>query len=152
MGNTNRAVDIIRCENYGEISATGTGNAIIGVKLGGIVGRADGESYYLGRIIGCVNYGTVHNAHPQHGYTGGIVGHNGSTVTYCVNMGNVHGNSLTYGIGTNDGNLFACLNAGTVSGENSITILEEEGLSVSAGDASLTDGSLVSRLNALADG
>ena len=117
---------------------------IVGVKMGGIVGQANGESYYDGRIMGCVNYGTVQ---ASDGYVGGIVGHNESTVKFYVNMGTVHGDGISSGIGVNKGFLQDCLNAGDAD-----PIHEKEGINVPIGDSSLTDGSLVSRLNGIANG
>ena len=144
VGTTNRIVKIYRCENHGQVSSSGTEDAIVGVKIGGIVGRADGESYYDGLIIGCVNYGTIQ---ANDGYIGGIVGHNGSTVRYCVNMGTVQESGLSYGIGVNDGSMTNCLNAGLAN-----PIEKTEGINIGANDSSITDGSLVSRLNSNAEG
>ena len=117
------------------------------------MGETDGGSYYYGLIIGCINYGTVEaNDGGKGGNVGGIVGINGSTVKCCINAGTVSGNLLCRAVGANDASLYNCLNVGNVSGEEAMAFQEGEGISVSASDAGLTDGSVVAQLNEEAKG
>lgn len=153
VGFAEENVNLIRCENHGQISSTGTKKAIIGgVYLGGIAGEAHGDSYYHGSVIGCINYGTVQSV--SNGSVGGIVGNNVSSVKYCVNVGIIHGGeeAIAYGIGSNRGAMYDCLDAGTISGNHAYPIEEKHGICVPANDPALTNGSLVSRLNSLAEG
>ena len=151
-GYTDMLVNIITCKNYGLLSCTGTQNGIIGVRMGGIVGEMHGPSNYNGNVVGCINYGTVKTT--SEGYVGGIVGNNQSRVKYCVNVGTVDGgtDALTYGIGVNNGFMYDNLDAGTVTGDCACTIDHKQGVSVPKNSPSLTNGSLVSQLNELAEG
>ena len=155
VGYCDEDVRIIQCCNYGKVS--GASN------VGGILGFAEGDSYYHGAITGCINYGSVsgiegtgHEASAQSpqfsGTIGGIVGHNGSTVSFCVNAGTVDGGLYDgYDIGWNGGAMSSCLNVGTVTGKSAIYVTNDPRIrysaNIAAGDPSLTDGSLVNTLN-----
>ena len=85
--------------------------------LGGIIGAAGG-----GSVSNCTNYATLSNSAPQNtGSIGGIVASNGSctTVTNCVNYGEITGNYRVGGISgwvNTNATYTNCKNYGSVTG------------------------------------
>ena len=144
-GSGKERTDIISCTNYGNISCDKTDGNWSSV-AGGIVGISMGGSYYKGYIKGCINYGSV-----SADFACGIVGYNSSRVCYCVNAGSFDG----WDICSADGVEFSCINVGKVNG----TITTEwndhncsKSANVPLGSPSLTDGTLLKRMNKLAGG
>ncbi|MCD8163958.1 MAG: Ig-like domain-containing protein [Synergistaceae bacterium] len=102
---------ISNCVNSGDI----TSSRDI-ARTGGIAGSSES-----GTISNCRNDGKVSNS--SSGYTGGIAGESISTISNCINCGDVKGGGDTGGVAGN--NSFAtisnCLNGGDVTGGQDTT-------------------------------
>lgn len=96
---------IFGCTNMSDVYIDG----YTGGSCGGICGRSDSNS----EIINCVNKGNVGSLN----YAGGICGYSSSTISSCINNGEIYGSGIC---DSNYGDILNCYNTGAIQNGNGI--------------------------------
>ncbi len=121
IGQAASIVSISECNNFGDILTSYTGNHLVDISSGGILGYSHG---ILAKINNCYNCGNVTAFSPDannlvNNHAGGIAGDNHSIeVEQCYNSGNIRSNHESGGIFAStyaESSITDCFNVGNVS-------------------------------------